>query len=142
MKLAARPRVAAGASRPQPTGPIVPGQLAGDDDEIIDLGEPAAPGPEPEREPVFRIGDTVHTMLKDPPASIALKSLDLAYERGGGLDAQGFAQVYVMREMLGEESYRALLDFPGLTGPQFTRIMGKVVTRAMGAMEMDGTPNR
>jgi hypothetical protein len=48
-----------------------------------------------------------------------------------------------MRDMLGEKSYRALLDCRTMTRAQYLKIVGKVMRRAMGALEEeDGSPNR
>jgi hypothetical protein len=121
---------------------------AGDDEEVIDLGDPDAEAPPPERVPLFSIGGTVHTMLKEPPLSIALSALELQRQHDDGTpegrtEARGYSTVYMMREALGESSYRALLNCKTLTGPQFARIQDKVMKRVMGALEgEDGFPNR
>jgi hypothetical protein len=120
--------------------PTVPRRDAGT--EIVDLGDPDEAAA-PEREVVFKIGGVEHTMLKNPGPSIALSGFELAERRGGTEQAAGFADVYIMREMLGAESYRALLDCRTMTRDQFIRISTRVMTRAMGALEdEDGSPNR
>lgn len=126
-------------SKPKPVrrpAPLVP---AGDDD-LVDIPEPD-PEAEPDRVPVFKIGDTVHTMLADPGPSVALRAMELAEQRGATPLAVGFADVFIMREMLGGESYRALLNCKAMTRGQYLRIVGKVMRRAMGALEDDGSPN-
>jgi hypothetical protein len=113
-----------------------------DDGEVIGIAEDD-PEAEPEREPVFSIGETVHTMLKDPPPSLALSAIELAERRGGSPQAIGLADIYVMREMLGEQSYRSLLNCRTMTRAQYLKITGRVLKRAMGALEdEDGSPNR
>lgn len=126
------------AARQQPR----PGPGVEEDDEVIDLGDPDEAG-EPEREVVFKIRGTEHSMLKNPGPSIALSAFELAERRGATETAAGFADVYIMREMLGEKSYRALLDCRTMTRDQFIRITQRIMTRAMGALEeQDGSPNR
>lgn len=135
------------ATARKPAAPRRPPALppAGDD-EIIEI---SAPDPEakPERVPAFKIGETVHTMLKDPPATIGLNALDIQarYDDGtlvGRGEARGYASVYLMAKMLGEASYRALLGCDNMTREQFARINERVTRRAMGALETaDGSPN-
>jgi hypothetical protein len=113
-----------------------------DDTQVISIGAPD-PEAEPERVPVFSIGDEHHTMLKDPGPTIVLRALELAERRGGTEQAVAFADVQIMRDMLGEPSYRALLDCRTLTRGQYVQIVERVMTRAMGALEdEDGSPNR
>jgi hypothetical protein len=117
-----------------------------DDDEVIDLAEPD-PEAEPERVPLFRIGETVHLMLKNPSPSLAIESLEVQrqYDDGtpvGRTEARGYGSAFLMKEMLGEESYRALLGCRTMTSAQFARIQRRVINRALGQMEgEDGSPN-
>lgn len=133
------PRATAKPKAPPKRPPALP-SAAGDDDEVIDLS--AGPEAEPERIPVFRIGDTVHTMLKNPPLTVVMSALELAERRGGTPQAIGFADVDIMRQMLGTESYRALLDCKTITRDQYLKIVGRVMKRALGAAEDDSSPNR
>lgn len=124
-----RPRAALPAAAP----------AAAADDSIIELtaDDPEEETPEPERVPLFKIGDITYTMLADPPLTLAMKALDVSYERG-----QGFGEVFIMREMLGEETYRALLGNRALKGPQYAAIMGRVTQRLYGVLEREGgSPN-
>lgn len=112
-----------------------------DDDEVVSLD--AEPDTEPERVPVFTIRGEVHTMLASPGPSIALRAMELAERRGATEVSLGLADVYIMREMLGENSYRALLNCKTMTRGQYLKIVGRVMRRAMGALEdEDGSPNR
>lgn len=140
--MAATAKASPAAKRPRRPVPqrIVP--LPDDDDEVVDLAEPD-PESEPERVPVFKIGGTVHTMLAEPGPGVALRALELAERRGASVQAVAFADVQIMRDMLGEESYRALLDCKTMTRDQYLKIVARVMSRAMGALEdRDGSPNR
>lgn len=111
------------------------------DTEVVRIDD----GPEdaePERELVFMIGETEHTMLADPSPTLPMRALDIAYQRGGTDQAFGVAAVFLMREMLGEESYRALLNAKRITKAQYKAIIEKVTVRAYSALEDgDGSPN-
>lgn len=132
--------------RPRPKAlPPAPLPEPDDDGDVIDLGDGEGEA-EPERVPLFRIGETVYTMLKDPPLSLALKALDMQSRRVSEseedrADAQGVANAYVMREMLGEQAYRALLSSRTLTASQWAAITGRVTRRVLGALERDDSPN-
>jgi hypothetical protein len=84
---------------------------------------------------VFSIGSTVYTVPAEPPVSLALKALDLQYRRGGA-----WAEVFIMREMLGETGYRALLDCKTLTRDQYAAITAAIRSLAFGDQE-DDSPN-
>jgi hypothetical protein len=112
------------------------------DGELIDIAAPDAEA-EPERVPVFSIGGVVHTMLKDPGPAVALRALELADRRGGTPQAVAFADVQIMRDMLGEESYRALLNCSTMTRAQYLKIVDRIMRGALGGLEgEDGSPNR
>lgn len=132
------------AKRPprRPPVPQRPSPFGVDDGEVVDLGDPEE-APEPERVPVFSIGGVVHTMLAEPGPGVTLRALELAERRGATEQAVAFADVQIMRDMLGEASYRALLDCKTMTRDQYLKIVGRVMNRAMGALEdRDGSPNR
>jgi len=125
------------AKRPARPRTATPAAIAAAaDDDIIEIS-PDDPEQEPERVPLFKIGETVYTMLADPPLTLAMEAMDVSYERG-----QGFGEVFVMREMLGEEAYRALLGSKSLKGPQYKAITDKVTGRLYGVLESEGgSPN-
>jgi hypothetical protein len=103
---------------------------AGDDEEA----------PEPERVPVFEIAGKVYTMLKEPPLTLSLESLQVADEKGGA----GYAEIYVIREMIGSDALNALFDARKkgwLKKPQLDAIMKRVQAAAFGPAE-DDSPNR
>jgi hypothetical protein len=82
-------------------------------------------------------------MLKVPPPALGLRALALAERRGGTPEAIALADVYVMRQMLGEESYMALLGCNTMSKDQYLRIVTRVTRTAMAALEdEDGHPNR
>lgn len=136
-KAPARPK----ASRPLPPA-VRAAMKKAQDAGLVQIDADDAEGAEPEREPVFAIGETVHTMLADPPPTLAMAALDMAYQRGGTEQAYGLATVFLMREMLGEESYRALLASRRVTRAQYTAIVEKVTVRVYSALEgEDGSPN-
>jgi hypothetical protein len=127
------PEIRAAMDRVKKTGFI---QIDADDEGDEDT-------PEPAREDVFAIGETGHSMLADPPVTIATQALDLAYRMGGGQTGIGYATVFIMREMLGDESYEALLNSKRITAAQYKAITEAVTMRAYSALEdEDGNPNR
>lgn len=96
--------------------------------------------PDPERVPVFQIGETVYTMLKEPPPTLGVAALDAADRKGG----PGFGEMYVLREMLGSAALNALIDAGSkrwLTKEQYKEIVGRVRHAAFGDQE-DDDPNR
>jgi hypothetical protein len=96
--------------------------------------------PEPERVPIFQIGDTVYTMLKDPPPTMGIAAIDAADRKGG----PGFGEMYVLREMMGSKALNALIDAGKrrwLTKAQYEAITTRVRNAAFGAEE-DDDPNR
>lgn len=118
-----------------------PSRIPAGDDGIVridDAGPDGEPEPEPERVPAFAIGDKVYTMLAHPPLTLAIEALDMQYRRG-----EGFAEVFVMRSMLGPEAYRALLSAKRMTRPQFNAITQKISTAVYGTLEEEeADPNR
>jgi hypothetical protein len=111
---------------------------AAEDDAIIEISEDDPEEAPPEREPLFSIGDEVYTMLKDPPLTLAMQARNVGYERG-----EGYAEIFLMREMLGEDAYRALLANRSLKGPQLQAITARVSKRLFGVLEREtASPNR
>lgn len=137
--MAAQARVPArpGVGRPRRALPAAAAVAAGgEDDAIIEISEDD-PEQEPERVAVFKIGDEVYTMLKDPPLTLALEARDVGYERGAG-----YAEIFVMREMLGLDAYRALLASRSLKGAQLNAVTERVTKRLFGVLEKESaSPN-
>ena len=122
----------------RPQRPVLPPV----DDEVISIGAPAEdePVPEPERVPLFEINGTMYTMLREPPVTLSLESLQVADEKGGA----GYAEIYVIREMIGSAALNALFDARKkgwLKKPQLDKIMTRVQEAAFGPVE-DDSPNR
>jgi hypothetical protein len=82
-------------------------QTASDEDDldIIRFSSEAEPRKET-RIPLFYIDDVAYTVPKKPNPAIALKYLEKAHEEGSDE-----ATYYLLTTMLGEEGYRALLDY-------------------------------
>ena len=92
--------------------------------------------PEPERVPVFSIGETVYYMLKESPPTLGIESLDYADRKGGA----GYGEIYLLREMLGSDGLRALLDAGKkrwITRAQYEAITRRVAAAALGVAEED-----
>lgn len=102
---------------------------------VLHIPDDEDDGAEPERVPMFFIGDREYTVLKDPPASIALEAMHIMARGGGGPQAELMADDYVMTEMLGEEAYAAFRQAPQPTPKQRRWVSMEVTKRAMGALE-------
>jgi len=61
----------------------------------------------------------------------------LSYDRGAG-----YAEIFIMREMLGEGAYRTLLATRSLKGAQLQTITQRVTTRLFGALERESASPR
>ena|ERR1700722_1431440 len=135
-RTAAKPKPAAPPRRALPSSmpadaPVIIGIPLPDEDEEL---------PEPERVPVFQIGDDVYTMLKESPPTLGIESLDYADRRGGA----GFGEIYLLRVMLGSDGLNALLDAGKkrwITKAQYEAITRRVMAAALGVEEED-LPNR
>lgn len=128
------------ASRRQP--PRRPALPQGGAPVIIGIPVPAEGEelPEPERVPVFQIGDDVYTMLAESPPTLGIETLDYADRKGGA----GYGEIYLLREMLGSEGLNALLNAGKkrwITKAQYEAITRRVMAVALGVEEED-LPNR
>jgi hypothetical protein len=79
-----------------------------------------------EREPLFSLNGTIHTVLVGVPASVALEYAFTAVEAGDGA-----AVVFALNYALGAESRRALMTHKGLTAEQ----LGKIITVIRGKFD-------
>ena len=129
--------------KPPARRPALPPALPPGDAPVI-IGIPVrAEGeelPEPERVPVFQIGETVYTMLAEPPPTMGIAAIDAAARMGG----PGFGEMYVLREMMGSAALNALIDAGKkrwLTKAQYEAITTRVRNAAFG-LEEDDDPNR
>lgn len=125
-----------------PRRPLPPSRPAGEAPVIIGIPVPAdgEEQPEPERVPLFQVGDQMYYMLKEPPYDLGLESLDVADRKGGA----GYAEIFVIKTMIGSEALNALFDARKkgwLKKPQFDAIMKRVSDAVYGALE-DDSPNR
>lgn len=128
-----------GVGRPRRALPAAAASAAAEaDDAIIEISADDPEEAPPERVPLFSIGDEVYTMLADPPLTLALEARNVGYERG-----DGYAEIFVMREMLGLDAYRALLANRSLKGAQLAAITARVSRRLFGVLEREtASPNR
>jgi hypothetical protein len=99
------------------------------------------PGEEGEREVLFRVDGTEYTIPVEPPASIALAGMELLAAHGGGDMAQILFTREMLRLMLGDKGYAALLSVPTLKPADFTHLAEVCAKRAMGAIQESGNPN-
>lgn len=138
-KKAPAKRPASRLARPVPVLPELDEEVEGlgieDGVEVLRIPDDDGPEPEPERIPMFYIGDREFTVPKEPPVTIGLEALHIISRGGGGPIAQAMADDYVMTEMLGEEGFAAYRQSPKLTVPQRQWVKLKVTQMAMGALE-------
>lgn len=90
----------------------------------------SAPEEEPELVDLFEVDGTMYSVPSKPSASITLMYLDAAESLGPQA-----ANLYVLREMLGEEGYRALSTCRSLTEPQLTWVVETVQGLVLGTIE-------
>ena len=86
-----------------------------------------------DRVPVFSINGTTYDMPATIKPHIALKYLWLLKDRGAD-----YATAWLMEQVLGEEGFKALVDFEPLTPAQFNSIKDIVQEAALGATEDKG----
>jgi hypothetical protein len=86
--------------------------------------------PEIEQVPLFSIDGQVFSIPAEVDASMALRVLDAA--RRSGMEA---AMSGALEELLGEESYQALLNCKGLTKENLEQIMALVQEISLGGLE-------
>lgn len=86
---------------------------------------------EPEkRVVVFYIDDEAYSVPAHPGAEIGLKMLQLMETRG-----QEAATYYMLVTMLGEDGYRALMEYKNLPPEAMKQVVDKINEIANGAME-------
>lgn len=117
------------ARRPLPPAepPVIIGIAVPDEDEEL---------VEPERVPIFSIGDDVYTMLKEAPPTLGIETIDYADRKGGA----GYGEIYLLRLMLGSDGLNALLDAGKkrwIKKAQYDAITRRVMATALGVEEED-----
>lgn len=90
-----------------------------------------------ERIPLFSIDGTVYSVPKQIDGGSLLRYLDDAAERGGEA-----AIANLLREMVGDDGYEALVSFKGLKPGQLEELFDKVEEYAMGQMNKIGGKSR
>lgn len=83
-----------------------------------------------EREPLFSLNGTVHTVLVRVPTGVALEYMFTLAETG-----EGGAIVFALNYALGSASRRALMTHKGLTDDQLRKIIGAVCAKFDGALK-------
>lgn len=120
-------RTAASTTTLQP-----PGTLNGvvvDGPDVIRLTTKKTRGPE-ERSVLFSIDGTDYTIPSRPRANLSLKVLDLAQRKG-----ETEATAFMMKAMLGEDGYRALMDYDDLEPEDLQRVLVAATKVVFGTME-------
>lgn len=85
------------------------------------------------RQPLFYIGDQEYTIPVDVPGSLTLKALDMTDQQG-----EVIATIWVMKQVLGEEGYKALLNAPNITKPELAAIQKVIRELVFGEAEEEG----
>jgi hypothetical protein len=85
------------------------------------------------RVPLFYVGEKEYTIPVDVPGSLTLQALDMTAERG-----EVEATVWVMKKVLGEDGYKALLTHPDITKPELAAITKVVRELVFGEAEEEG----
>jgi hypothetical protein len=93
-----------------------------------------APRPETKRVPLFYIDDTEYTVPAKPSPTVGLKYLRLLAREG-----EGQANEFLLRSLLGEKGYVALMNYTALTEEQFDQVMERAVSIATGPKERQRT---
>ena len=94
----------------------------------------------PEREPLFYIDGTEYTIPVKPPAHIGIEASKMVVEGDGSTRTGMEAEEFVMREMLGEEGFAALIACEHVSLDDYKHLLGIVTDRAMGRGEAEDEP--
>jgi hypothetical protein len=93
---------------------------------VLDLSAKGRPSLDADREPMFKIGDTVYTMPKVCPPGASLEYLRLA-----GMAGEQTALIYAMQRLIGVEGYIALVGDATLTVEELAEITRKVIAKVV-----------
>lgn len=109
-------------------------------DDVLEFSSaPAEPG---KREVLFRIDAVEYTIPVEPPASIALRGMEILAEHNGSQVGQLLMGRFMFTEMLGAKGYAALLAVPDLKAADYAHLVKVCSDRAMAAIQgEDGSPN-
>lgn len=129
-------RTAPAASKARKRAPEVPPELvnfynagqeaAGDDlDFVSDGGDEE----EVETEKLFSLDGVEYRIPVSFGPHLALVFIDSAE------DGEWVAVGRVLKTIIGDDGWRALVDFKGLTTPQLKGVLGKVMVKVMGALD-------
>ncbi|GAA4082718.1 hypothetical protein [Actinomadura miaoliensis] len=98
-----------------------------DEDDIPELPDPDAPPEDVEMVPLFKMGGEVYEIPRRMPAGIALEYLEKQVTKGP--DA---AAMWVMTEVLGEDTYQMLKDHPSLEFDQLQDVFDRLEKHVLG----------
>jgi hypothetical protein len=104
------------------------GRVADGAPQIVSLQ--SSDGPEPERVELFQIDGKPYYVTARPKINMALRYMHIARVQGTDM-----AIDYMLGQLLGEESYEALMGFDDLTMEQFQQIITIASTIMAGAIE-------
>lgn len=85
------------------------------------------------RQPLFYVGEKEYTIPVDVPGSLTLKALDMTATEG-----EVIATRWVMRQVLGDDGYKALLTHPDITKRELAAITKVVRELVFGEAEEEG----
>jgi hypothetical protein len=85
------------------------------------------------RVPLFYVGQKEYTIPVDVPGSLTLQALDMTAEKG-----EVEATVWVMKKVLGEDGYKALLTHPDITKRELAGIQKVIRELVFGEAEEEG----
>jgi hypothetical protein len=128
-RVTASKKAAAKKTAPQPLG-APPPLLRPTGAPFEPLRLSSAPEEAPDLVDLFEVDGTMYSVPSKPSASIALRYLDAAENLGPQA-----ANLYVLREMLGEDGYKALSTCRALTDTQLTWIVETVQGLVLGTIE-------
>lgn len=85
---------------------------------------------------LFSIDDKVYQVPAKPRVNVALKYLTNVKELGNAV-----AEMQLLEDLLGEEGYRALSEFDGLTAADLSAVSEAAARLVLGALEDAGEGN-
>lgn len=98
----------------------------------IDTKDPAV-GPSAGRRPLFYIDGVEHSIPVDVPGNLALQAIEWMAELGDAM-----ATRKLMIEVLGEESYRALVNCTSISKGEMQAIQQVIKDLVFGEQEQEG----
>lgn len=116
--------------RPAPAEPAVPASTTPGVPGFQPLRLTSEAPPEEDLVELFEVDGVMYSVPRKPRANIALQYLEALEQLGPQM-----ANVYLLREMLGQEGYRALSTCKSLKGEHLAWVMETIHGLAMGTTE-------